>query len=237
MAWSLLAPNGRRYVVEPGVLDDRAALAFTNGHCHSLALALHRKTDGEMVSLVKMQEPFDHILVRSEDGRLIDIGGARTPAVVVTAGGRLSRVNTATLERLPTKYGWAAADPKLASAWLPPLLERVVAGEPHRQIGCFTYDFRLDSQCVIHIEWSERDGAVRLTAFGRRHDDAPTAWTRCMAVRVPKSSEGERLIDFTQRAFDRHARQFEEVIQADRAGVIANLDDPAVDESPLRPPE
>jgi hypothetical protein len=237
MSSSLLAPNGRRYVVDPGVLDDRAALAFTNGHCHSLALALHGETGGEIVAFAKLEKPFDHLLVRADDGRLIDIGGARMPAEVVAAGGQLSSVNTAVLERLPFDYGWVAPDPEAASAWVPPLLQRVADREPHRRIGCFAHGFMLDMQRAIHVEWSEGEGAVRLKAFGRRLDKAQTAWTRCLSVRIPEDAVGERLIDFTEQAFERHARQFELVIRRNRARVIANLDARPVDESPVCAPE
>jgi hypothetical protein len=51
------------------------------------------------VAFAKTQKPFDHVLVRAEDGRLIDIGGARTPAEIVAGGGHLSGVTTAALER------------------------------------------------------------------------------------------------------------------------------------------
>lgn len=237
MASSLLAPNRRRYVVEPGALDDRAGLAFTNGHCHSLALALHRQTGGEIVGFTKSQRPFDHLLVRADDGRLIDIGGPRTPAEVVADGGCLRGVDTATLERLPIEYGWVPPDVDLASAWVPPLLERVVAGESHRRTGCFTSGFMLDPLRAIHVEWSEREGAVLLIAFGRLEGQAPTAWLRCMSARIPENSDGERVIDFAPAAFERHAVDFEHTIRSNRAIATANLSAPASEESPLCPPD
>jgi hypothetical protein len=234
---NLLAPNGRRYVVQPGILDDRAALAFTNGHCHSLALALHRATGGEMVGFTRTQEPFEHVLVRSDDGRLIDIGGARTPAEVVAAGGRLRGVNSEALEQLTCECGWVPPVPEVASAWVAPLLERLAAGAPHHRIGCFAYGFVLDGQIAMHVEWSERDGAIRLIAFGRRLNGEPTAWTRCSSAQVPENAVGERVIDFTHQAFECHRRRFEEVIRGHRDQIIANLDAPKVIDAPACPPD
>jgi hypothetical protein len=236
MPSSLLAPNGRRYIVELGVLDDRAALAFTNGHCHSLALALHREAGGEMVGFKTTETPFDHILVRSHHGQLIDIGGSRAPAEVIASGGDLVEISTGTLERLVTEYGWVPPDPEIALAWVAPLLERVAADEPHRRIGCFTHQFSLDQERVIHVEWSERDGAALLMAFGQRRDHAPAAWTRCATARLPQNGPGERVIDFTPLAFERHAKLFEQAIRRNLADVNRKLEAPAGGESPLCPP-
>jgi hypothetical protein len=237
MSLSLLAPNSRRYVVHPGILDDRAALVFTNGHCHSLALALHRATGGEMVAFTRTQKPFEHVLVRADDGRLIDIGGARTPAEVVAAGGHLRGLNSETLEQLTSEYGWVSPVPEVASAWVAPLLERVAAGAPHHRIGCFAYEFVLDGQISMHVEWSERDGALRLVAFGRRLDEEPTAWTRCSSAQVPENAFGEQVIDFTHQDFECHRRRFEKVIRGRREQIIANLDASKVIDSPVCPPD
>lgn len=237
MSSSFLAPNGRRYVVEPGILDDRAALAFTNGHCHSLALALHRVTRTEMVGFTRTERPFEHVLVRSEDGRLIDIRGARTPAEVIADGGQLSGINQMTLRHLVDECGWVPADPDAASAWVRPLLEQVAANGPYRRIRCFCHEFVLAvEQASIHVEWSERDGGARLVAFGRRTTSEPTSWVRCCSHKLPNDARGEQVIDFTQDAFEHHVRDFEKSIQLKEPQVIANLDAPQVIESPMCPP-
>jgi hypothetical protein len=235
MTSSFLAPQGRRYIVDPGVLDDRASLAFTNGHCHSLALALHRETGGEMLSFAKHETPFDHVLVRAVDGRLIDIGGARTTADVVAQGGQLLGVDEGTLYSLPHVYQWATPEPNAARAWVKPVLDHVKANEAHRRIACFTHTFDLDEEWTIHIEWTEADGALRLIAFGRARTDAVT-WTRCLSCRVPENSFGERVIDFTLPAFGEHAQQFEAMIRQSRGQVIANLKSPPEADAPVCPP-
>src|SRR4051794_5280765 len=79
----LEASHGRRYIVESGVLDDRARLAFTMGQCHSMALALQARLDGELVGLVDAQRPYDHILVAIDEETLVDVGGARNKEAVL----------------------------------------------------------------------------------------------------------------------------------------------------------
>jgi hypothetical protein len=236
MLSSFVAPNGRRYIVEPGVLDDRAALAFTNGHCHSLALALQREIGGQLLAFAKTETPFDHVLVRASDGQLIDIGGARSSAEVVANGGKLFPVSGGTLHRLPDEFGWTPPEPDAASPWVGPVLARVESGEAHHRIGCFTHDFELGSHFMIHIEWTEADGALRLVAFGRASVGSPSRWTRCLSCRVPTNADGEYLIDFSDHAFRELARQFEQTIRLQRARVVGNLNTPREGGTPMCPP-
>lgn len=72
-----------------GVIDDRAKVAFTQGQCHALALAIREYTNWPLVALCKIgleqgipryerQEP-THILCRDPKGKYIDIYGFNDP--------------------------------------------------------------------------------------------------------------------------------------------------------------
>ena len=231
---TLLAPNGRRYVVERGVVDDRSALAFTNGHCHSLALALHQATGGPIIAYKRYDGSFDHLFVKASDGRLIDIGGARDPSDL-TPGGVLSFVDAADVDPLTASLGWVPPATDLAADWVSSVVERVERNEPHHRIGCFTYDFPLDDRLDIHIEWPELEGAVRLRGFGRLRAGTPS-WARCSVMTIKADENGERLIDFAPAAFGVHARRFEALLRQSPDAVYANVLDPVEPEQPLAPP-
>lgn len=232
---TLLAPCGLRYVVEPGVIDDRSALAFTWGHCHSLALALARETGREMVALRKTQDPFDHILARADDGRLLDIGGPRASREVTYGGGRLSAVSPQTIAALPTQFGWAAADPDTASQWVPAILDRASRGEPYLTVGCFTRALNV-GVLEVRLEWSAVDGAERLTAFGRPSAAPRTVWGRCGVLSIKQDAAGERLIDFCQAAFDVHADRLEAFIRRDPDLFLSRALQPTDAQQPWSPP-
>jgi hypothetical protein len=76
----LAGVEGRRWPVEPGVLDERARAAFLHGQCHALALAVHEVTGWPIVGAEDESLDICHFLVRVPDGRLLDITGARTLA-------------------------------------------------------------------------------------------------------------------------------------------------------------
>jgi len=56
----------------PGVLDEAAVEFFANGHCASMALALHRLTGWQ---IVRMRPLWTHAVVRCQYGRLLDARG------------------------------------------------------------------------------------------------------------------------------------------------------------------
>lgn len=64
------------WIRQDGVIDAEAKYAFTRGHCHSLALALHKITGWPLVGLFPEFNPYipTHIVVRSPRG-LLDIEG------------------------------------------------------------------------------------------------------------------------------------------------------------------
>lgn len=71
--------DGTRFAVVPGALDERAREAFTRGHCHSLALALHEATGWPIVGAEDEELEICHFFVRTPDGRLLDVTDAHAP--------------------------------------------------------------------------------------------------------------------------------------------------------------
>jgi hypothetical protein len=216
------------------VVDDRALIAFTNGHCHSLASALAQELDGEIVALRKREDPFDHVLARARDGRLIDIGGAHTPGELTATGGQLIQVDVRTLEGL-TAFNWSPLASDAAAPWVPAVLRHVASGAPPAEPGVFRYGFAVDD-LSIHIEWSDVEGASRLTAWGRLPSTPPGVWNRCMVIRPEKNEIGERLIDFSPAEFDRLACLFERTIRHSLDTTIGYVLNPADPERPRWPP-
>lgn len=77
--------------VAPGVVDEAARVAFSRGHCHAMALALHEATgwavSAAMFDWDRDDPPIDdlfdvpgHFAVTSPDGRIVDIFGEYDPA-------------------------------------------------------------------------------------------------------------------------------------------------------------
>jgi hypothetical protein len=197
---------GRRYVVEPGVVDGRSILALTSGHCHSFALALHEATGGELVSFQRHDQPFDHVLCRLKDGRLADIGGARTRGEVLAKGGELRGVNKPTLIALPDLFDWVPADPIMVQTWVRPVLDLIAAEAPHQVVPTLTCQ-RIDNELglLIHFEWTEAAGGVTIDAFARRVAVRCGPWAHVLDMGVPEVLPGVRLIDFTSAALAGHA--------------------------------
>lgn len=230
---TILTPNGRRYVVGPGVIDDRAVLAFTNGHCHSLAIALHSEVGGELVALRKTLEPFDHVAVRVGGGRVLDIGGGRYESDLTADGGELVVIDLDTIGGLPADHGWVDADASLAAPWVAAVQARAAAGDPYLTVGCLSYDFAIDGTLDVHLEWTAEEGASGFKAFTRAVGADARGWTRAMFFRLPRDESGEQLIDFSSAAFERHARSAERTLRANPDLLLKNMRNSAYRDQPV----
>lgn len=105
------------FVLESGVLDERATLAFVGGQCHGLALALHARTGLPLVAVFDPTPTCIHVCVRDAGGFLIDITGAHDEAEVVADGAHSIRaVDTAFVDALTAEHDWAPADTAVAEA-------------------------------------------------------------------------------------------------------------------------
>ena len=69
------------FMVTPGVIDEDAIRAYTEGHCGSLAYAIHRETGWDMCVLSDRDYPRGfghyamHMAVIHPDGDIVDIEG------------------------------------------------------------------------------------------------------------------------------------------------------------------
>ncbi|WP_167163101.1 hypothetical protein [Streptomyces sp. MBT27] len=98
---AVLGANGFTYDVTPGLIDDAARRAFTEGQCHALALALTEMTGWPATALLTVEcSALDemcsdagveddtcpcrigHIVVTRPDGAHIDIDGAHAPGTI-----------------------------------------------------------------------------------------------------------------------------------------------------------
>lgn len=206
----LRAPQQRSYVVALGVIDRRALLAFNNGHCHSLAVALSVATGWRMEALASDSGTYEHVLVTLEDGRLADIGGARQRDEVLRPGTRLVPVTVADTEQFPRRFGWVPPDAATAAAWLPALRSHLDAGTPWRpqETLAITYEVASVQLC---FSW---DGGTHVLAHAR--PEPGTEWTRVSSMRaVPGQRDDPIKIDFTESAFREAVSRFRGALDPD----------------------
>ena len=74
---------------DPISLSDRHAEiehVFTSGHCHSLALAIHRLTQFPLVIT------FRHMAVLTTTGKILDINGLRSPDIFEKRWGEIKDI-------------------------------------------------------------------------------------------------------------------------------------------------
>ena len=114
------------HLVEPGVLDDRARLAFGAGQCHGLALALRDRTGWPLVAVDDDEERRIHICVQRPDGALVDINGARADEDFMDAwpGCSLHQIDEGAVADLVEHHGWAEPEVDKAESWIAPVLEQ-----------------------------------------------------------------------------------------------------------------
>lgn len=229
---TLLAPNARRYVLEPGVIDDRSMLAFTNGHCHSLALAIHERTGWETVGLYSGSGSLEHVLAADPAGRFVDIGGVRRQPELVSDGRMLAPLDPSEISALPDVLGWAIPQPAIASEWVSSVLERVASGVAPERIGYFEETFRFLENFEVLVEWTESEGALYLRAFLRIRGSISSDWRRCASIPVAKNEQQERLIDFSREAFEAHLQMVQRGFNSRPELVFRNVEENLYSELP-----
>ena len=176
------------FVVESGVLDDRATLAFVGGQCHGLALALRARTGFPLVAVFDDDGTCVHVCVRDGGGRLIDITGAHDEEDVVGDGiHSLRDVEVAFVAVLTAENGWAPADVSAAQAWVEPVLDRVARGEqlPALRHSTMRRTGAVDSELELRVEWR---GGPYLDAHVRRRRKGDRKWTLYAHVAFPPTT-------------------------------------------------
>jgi hypothetical protein len=130
----------------PGVLDENARKALTTGHCAAFALEIHKKTGWPVVGIFEKgiwdgDSPEDinvaynqyddiafiHSMVRTPDGRLLDIEGMHTDDEYRASArnSHHSEVSFFVLNRETIEYisrYCAESDPNLMASFVDPLL-------------------------------------------------------------------------------------------------------------------
>ena len=230
---TLLAPNGRRYVVERGVVDDRSALHL---RMVTVTASPWRSTRRQAAPSSRTSATTGHsiIFVKASDGRLIDIGGARDPSDL-TPGGVLSFVDAADVDPLTASLGWVPPATDLAADWVSSVVERV---ERNRRITVSAAS-RTTSRWTTASTFTSNGPNWRARVRLRRAWPATSgtpSWARCSVVTIKADENGERLIDFAPAAFGVHARRFEALLRQSPDAVYANVLDPVEPEQPLAPP-
>jgi hypothetical protein len=193
---NLIGPSDTVYIVRPGVLDSRALLAFIQGQCHGLALALAERTGWPLVTIESADHTCLHVCVERPDGFLIDITGAHTAAELQQAvpGATARHADKSQLERLVREEGWALPVTAAAHLWLDAVLERAEKGPalPPLSSDILRRTIELGELC-IRFDWA---GRPAMKVFVQRPEDDP--WTSYGVVQFPKDPElGVFAIDFT----------------------------------------
>lgn len=199
----LKAASDRSFVVEAGVLDQRAILAFVGGQCHGLALALHARTGFPLAAVLDGEGTCVHVVVRADDGLLIDITGAHTEAELAAEGNYSVRgVDDHFIRGLEAQHGWAPADVAQAEAWVDAVLSRVAAGDrqPPMNRATMRRTGPVDTALDLRIEWT---GEPHLDVYVRRASVRAVDWTLYAHVVFPVEPDtGRHRIEFTPERFD-----------------------------------
>jgi len=193
---NLIGPSDIVYIVRPGVLDSRALLAFTQGQCHSLALALAERTGWPLVTIESADQTCLHVCVERPDGFLIDITGAHTAAELQQAAPETTvrHADESRLERLVREEGWAPPVTAAAHLWVDAVLERAENGPALQPLSSNTLRRTIEpGELRIRFDWA---GRPELKVFVQRLED--DHWNSYGVAQLPKDPElGVFPIDFT----------------------------------------
>lgn len=191
----LRGPGSLVYIAEPGLLDERATLAFINGQCHGLALAVHAWTGFPLVAMFDADGTCIHVCVRDRE-RLIDITGEHDEAEFRREGAFFLRaVDPGFVDALASEHGWAHADPLAAEAWVQPVLDRVSRGEQLRPLHSSTMIVTgpVTDTLELRVAWV---GEPHIDAYVRRPGETDADWTVYACVALPPDGAGLHRIDF-----------------------------------------
>ena len=188
------------FLLERGVLDERALAAFVGGQCHGLALAIHQRTDWPLVAVNNEKDECIHICVRRPDGLLVDVTGSHAHDEM-TADGRRLRIpfDRTDVDALIERFGWAPPELEAAAAWVEAVLNRAETGPmlPPMATARISRD-AYPAGYEVHFEWEANPW---FSVQVRR--PAKAAWVSYSRVDFAPDSNGEYLIDFREEEFDR----------------------------------
>lgn len=120
-----------QHTITPGVLDDAAFAAFTQGQCHALALAIHEETGWPTYGCEDGEGDLEHLVVKTPDGRILDISGAHQLEDFLELEHHscpdpdfLVELDPEGVRALGEEPDWRAPEVDVARSFVRPLLER-----------------------------------------------------------------------------------------------------------------
>jgi hypothetical protein len=194
-------PGDKVLRLDEGQFDTASWLAFLGGHCHSLALALHARTDWPLVAIDDASGECVHVAVRSPDDRIVDITGAHTSAQMIEAsgGGRIRQVHERDLDQLPEMHGWAEPAPTVVAAWVDPVLARMDT-EPLEPMKPPVLQLRKETARGIEVRVSW-DGEPGFTVDVRTATPPDARWANYGYITFPKDRDGVWRMEFYEQPF------------------------------------
>ena len=202
----MLLPGERVVLLREGLLDSAAQLAFLDGHCHSLALALATHTGWPLVAIANRAGAVVHVAVGRPDGRIVDVTGAQLPARLADAagGGTVRALARCEAELLPRRHGWVEVDAR-ADAWVTAVLARAEqAPQPPMAKPELRLTRETQSAIEVRVSWC---GDPELIVDVRWAGTDIGAWRRYGRVALPKDGHTWRF-DFEPRNFERLAQRW-----------------------------
>jgi hypothetical protein len=197
--------------IDESTLDRRAVLAFVQGQCHAMALALCHRTRWELLAIEKPNGGWDHVCVSRPDGLLHDVTGAH-PRDAVLRGRHALEVDETWVRGLERTWNWAPPATDVAALFVDAVLQRE-PGPPACSEVMKTF-FRSGDVEVL-VEWA---GQSHFDVYVRRCAE----WVEYGPFRPMRPNDaGMYLIDFTHDYFARTAtawfQQHFDVKRAQRA--------------------
>jgi hypothetical protein len=219
----LVGPSDLTFIVEPGLLDERARLAFGTGQCHGLAIALHRRFDWPLVAVNDATGTCVHVCVRRPDGRLIDANGAHAPEDF-EPDTTYRDIDEDAVRDLVEHENWAVPEADKAAAWVDAIIAQASesrAFRPPRKNAVMKLTRAYDGFEVC-FKW---EGDRGYQVFVRRAEPASGEWVRYSNVEIQRdAATGRYVIDFTPEALDARANWYLQ-LQFDRAKAEAKIGD------------
>jgi hypothetical protein len=223
---ALEGTHNRIFVLQPGILDDRALLAFTGSQCHGLALAMHRRTAWPMVAVDNSSGECIHICVRDPENRLVDVTGAHTDDEMARESkGAIRHASETFIHDLESRHGWVPADIDGCESFVDAVLNRAASETPLSPLRSSTIRVLgpVDNGVQTKVEWS---GETYIDAFVSRVPSPAEHWMLYGHLGIPPDpTTGTYEIDFRperlQQLFDLWMQS-----QFDRTTAESKLDAP-----------
>lgn len=190
------------HLVESGVLDDRARLAFGAGQCHGLALALKERQGWPLVAVDDKEGRRIHICVRRPDGALVDANGAHADGEFMDAwpGCSLHDIMEDAVGDLVQHHDWAPPEVEKANGWIDPILKQ--ASDPSQwrtPLQIPTLARICDCKGLeVRFLWA---GDPAFDIHVRRARPPDGEWVRYSYLKFPPDASGRYVIDFRQEIF------------------------------------